>query len=203
MFTPIRSISFLAFALCLGGAVAQAQDADVFFGAGRATDSSSGSVSSLTGVNLVAPKLDATFGKLGGDFMLSKRFGIGFQTDFQFSKANYQGFQTRPTFYDVNGIYTPLSGKYARIVPELEGGIGGIHMNYTYTSCITLTCTTQAYATANHFALHVSAGVRFYATKHVFIRPQFDYRYVPNFTQYGSNSVPEYGAAVGYSFTEH
>lgn len=203
MLKPIRSISFLALALCLGGAVAQAQDADVFFGVARATDSSNGSVSSLTGVSLVAPKLDATFGKLGGGFMLNKRFGVGFQTDFQFSKANYQGFQTRPTFYDVNGIYTPFSGKYARIVPELQGGIGGVHMSYTYSSCNTLTCQTVPYASASHFALHVGAGVRFYATKHVFIRPQFDYRYVPNFTQYGSNSVPEYGAVVGYSFTEH
>ena len=112
--------------------------------------------------------------------------------------ASYKG--TATGLFGKAGSY---SFDFFKIATAGEGGIGGIHMNYTYTSCITLTCTTQAYATANHFALHVSAGVRFYATKHVFIRPQFDYRYVPNFTQYGSNSVPEYGAAVGYSFTEH
>jgi hypothetical protein len=48
----------------------------------------------------------------------------------------------------------------------------------------------------------MSAGLRIYATNHVFFRPQIDARYVDNFFQYGSNWVPEYGAALGWSFGE-
>jgi hypothetical protein len=204
----IRSISLVAFALCLSGTLAHAQDADLFFGAGFATDSSANSVSTLLGTPLTSPKLSGTFGKVGGDFMITKRFGFGVQTDFQFASVNYQGFQTRPIFYDFNGIYTPTFSNHSRIVPELEAGIGGVKMtfNYTSSSCDTLvgcTSSTTPIEAASHFQVHVAAGIRFYATKHLFIRPQVDYRYVPNFIQYGSNNVPEFGAAVGWSFSEH
>ncbi len=207
MLNPIRSISFLAFALCLGS-VAHAQDADVLFGAGFVTDSSSNSVSTLLGTPLTSPSLNATFGKVGGDFMIKKHLGFGAETDFQFSHANYQGFQARPIFYDFNAVYMPGVGRFSRVVPEIQGGIGGVRMTFVYnsTSCDTLVgCTSSAvpYESASHFQLHVGVGVRLYATKHLFVRPQFDYHYVPNFIQYGSNSVPEFGAAVGWSFSEH
>jgi serine/threonine protein kinase/Tol biopolymer transport system component len=39
-------------------------------------------------------------------------------------------------------------------------------------------------------------------TPRVFIRPQFDYHWVNNFFQFGSNSVPQFSASVGYSFGE-
>jgi hypothetical protein len=205
---PIRSLSFFAFALCAGSMLAQAQDVSVYFGGGYATDSSANSVSTLLGTPLTSPSLNASFGKVGGDFMLNKRYGVGFESDFQFSQTNYQGFNTRPIFYYVNGIYTPFRGRWSRVVPEIQGGIGGVKMTFSYTStsCDTLVgCTTSTtpIEAASHFQLHVGVGLRFYATKHLFIRPNFDYHYVPNFIQYGSNSVPEFGAAVGWSFSEH
>ncbi len=204
----LRFISLTTFALCCAGSLAHAQDADVFFGGGYMTDSSANSVSNLLGTNLTSPSLNASFGKVGGDFMLNKRFGVGFESDFQFSHVNYQGFETRPIFYDFNGIYTPLSGRWNRVVPEIEAGIGGVRMTFNYNSsyCDTLvgcSSTSQPYESASHFQVHVAVGLRLYATKHLFIRPQVDYRYVPNFIQYGSNSVPEFGAAVGWSFSEH
>jgi hypothetical protein len=42
--------------------------------------------------------------------------------------------------------------------------------------------------------------VRFYVKDNVFIRPQVDVHWVKNLFQFGSNWVPEYGAAIGYSF---
>jgi hypothetical protein len=38
-----------------------------------------------------------------------------------------------------------------------------------------------------------------YLTDHVFIRPQLDLRYVPNFFQFGKNFVPGATVWVGYS----
>ncbi|MFL6451479.1 MAG: hypothetical protein ACJ746_27945 [Bryobacteraceae bacterium] len=55
---------------------------------------------------------------------------------------------------------------------------------------------------SNHFQVHMAAGVRFYTTPHLFIRPQVDVRYVDNFFQFGSNWVPEYGASIGWRFGE-
>jgi hypothetical protein len=206
----IRSISFVAFALCLGSTFAKAQNADVFFGVGTMMDSSAGTVIDTFGDGTLytSPRLGGSFGKVGGDFMLTKRFGVGFESDFRFAQQDYVGLKTRPVFYDVNGIYSPIVGRHSRIVPELQAGLGGVKMNFSYSSTVCdaiAGCSTSSgvVESSSHFQVHLAAGIRFYASKHVFIRPQFDYRYVPNFFQYGRNSVPEYGAAVGYSFGEH
>lgn len=205
----IGSISLLAFAFCLGGTLAKAQNADVFFGVGTATNSSTNQTYDTFGDGTLygTPKLGGSFGKIGGDFMVTKRFGFGAETDFHFSQSSYAGLLTRPIFYDFNGIYMPTFSRFSRVVPELEAGIGGVRMSFSYksTSCDPFggcQTSTSLIESSSHFQVHVAAGVRFYATKHVFIRPQVDYRYVPNFFQYGSNSVPEYGAALGWSFGE-
>ncbi len=208
MSKQIGSISFLAFALCLGSTQARAQNADVFFGVGTVMDTSANTTADFFGPTVTSPSLGGAFGKIGGDFMVTKRFGFGAETDFRFAQANYLGFQTRPIFYDFNGIYTPTFSRYSRVVPEIEAGIGGVRMNFNYSqsSCDVLggcSSSTSTYESSSHFQVHVAVGVRLYATKHLFIRPQVDYHYVPNFFQYGRNSVPEFGAAVGWSFGEH
>ena len=210
MLKRLRSISLLAFAFCLGSTFAKAQDADVFFGVGTMQNSSAGTVIDTFGDGTLytSPSLGGAFGKIGGDFMLNKHFGVGFESDFRFAAQDYVGLKTRPLFYDFNGIYTPVFGHHSRIVPELEAGLGGVRMNFTYssTSCDQIAgCSTSSgvVESSSHFQIHVGAGIRIYATKHVFFRPQFDFRYVPNFFQYGRDTVPEYGAAIGYSFGEH
>lgn len=204
------SIATLAFAVCLGSSLASAQRGpDVFFGVGTATDSSSNlSIDTLgTGSPFTTPKLGGSFGKVGGDFMLTQHFGIGAETDFRFGQAAYTGFQTRPLFYDFNGIYMPTFHGFKRVVPEFEGGLGAARLsfNYSQSSCNPLTgCSTvnSSVGSSDHFQVHMSAGLRIYATSHLFIRPQVDARYVNNFFQYGSNWVPEYGASIGWSFGE-
>ncbi len=201
----IRSTFFLTFALCLGGTLAHAQDASVFFGGGYATDGSVGSsFDAVTGNPENAPSLNATFGKIGGDFMFNKNYGAGFNVDFPFASTNYLGLNTRPIFYDFDGVYVPFSSKWTRVVPEIQAGLGGVRMNFSYASCDNIGgCQSSLVESSTHFQLHVGVGVRLYATKHIFIRPAFDYHWVNNFFQYGSNSVPEFGAAVGWSFSEH
>ena len=95
MTKQIRSLLTLAFAACLCSTLASAQRGpDVFFGVGTATDSATGPVDTFgDGVLYNAPKLAGSFGKVGGDFMLTKHFGIGAETDFRFGQSAYAGVQ--------------------------------------------------------------------------------------------------------------
>jgi hypothetical protein len=205
-----RSIFTFALAFCFCSALASAQKGpDVFFGVGTATDSSSNTQIDTfsTGSPYTTPKLGGSFGKIGGDFMITKHFGVLAETDFHFGQVAYAGLQTRPVFYDFNAIYMPTADRFKRIVPVLEGGLGGVHLGFTYpqTTCDAFAgCSTNTTSveSSNHFQIHMAAGIRLYATNHVFFQPQVDARYVNNFFQYGSNWVPEYGASLGWSFGE-
>jgi hypothetical protein len=196
-------------ALCFGATLAHAQTGlDVFFGAGTMTNSSSGqSIDTFgTGNSYTTPSLGGAFGKAGADFMFTPHFGIGAETDFRFSQGDYAGLTYRPLFYDFNAIWEPMA-RSKRIVPEFQGGIGAAKLSFYYPSsyCDQFAgCSTSNtfLESSNHFQVHMAAGVRFYITPHLFIRPQVDARYVNNFFQFGSNWVPQYSAAVGCSFGE-
>ena len=201
----------LALAFCISASFAQAQSGlDVFAGAGTAIAPSSNTLVDTfgTGNPYTTPKLGGTFGKFGADMMFSPHFGINGETDFRFSQGAYAGLTYRPTFYDFNVLFAPLGGKSKRVVPELQAGLGGLNLKFYYpqsycdafTGCST---TNNFVESSNHFQVHMAAGIRFYATSHLFIRPQVDVHYVNNLFQFGSNWVPEYGASIGWSFGEH
>ena len=159
------------------------------------------------GTPYTTPKLGGAFGKLGADMMITPHFGIGGQMDWRFAQTDYAGLNYRPTFYDFNGIWTPTFGSNKRVVPELEGGIGAARLSFYYPSsyCYQFAGCSSSNTfleSSNHFQVHLAGGIRFYVTPHVFIRPQVDAHYVNNFFQFGSNWVPEYGAAIGWSFGE-
>jgi len=152
------------------------------------------------------PGLSGFFLGIGGDVMLTKRYGIGAEVNLQPLKSDYGPLQYRQTFYDFNGIYAPIHQK--RVQVQLQGGIGGAKTGFSFNqnSCVgTAVCSnySQPVGSANHFQTHVGVGVQFFLTEHIFIRPQFDYHYVPGLTdQFGSNSVPAGTIWVGYSFGE-
>jgi hypothetical protein len=65
------------------------------------------------------------------------------------------------------------------------------------------TSSTEPVGNANHFDVHVGVGVQIFLTEHIFIKPEFDFHYVPGLTnQFGSDAVPEGMVWVGYSFGE-
>lgn len=207
----LNTIVPLAFALCLEASFANAQTGpDVFFGVGTATNSSSGqSIDTFgTGVPYTTPRLGGTFGKAGADFMLTPYLGIGGEADFRFSQGAYAGLTYRPTFYDFNAIWMPTAHSFKRIVPELQVGLGGVNLRFyqpsgycdAFAGCSNNNLFVES---SNHFQAHLEAGVRFYVTPHIFLRPQVDAHWVNNFFQFGSNWVPEYGASLGWSFGEH
>ena len=150
------------------------------------------------------PALNGFFLGLGGDIMLHKHFGVGAEVNFQPAKSDYGPLQYRQTFYDFNGIFAPINQKRAQL--QLQGGIGGARTGFSFTqnSCVGIavcSTVTQPVGNSSHFQVHAGVGVQLFLTDHIFIRPQFDLHYVPNFTQqFGRNAVPEGTVWVGYSF---
>jgi hypothetical protein len=208
--------------LFFGASLGSAQTAfDVNLGFGSAWDSAnSGGLDNASSLNAFGsctpgsgdadcqslPGLNGFFLGFGGDLMLFKHFGVGFQASLQPSRETYGPLSARQTFYDINGIYAPISTKRASLL--LEGGAGGARTSFAYSQsgCVgTAVCTTstEPVGTANHFDVHVGVGVQIFLTEHIFIKPEFDFHYVPGLTnQFGSDAVPEGMVWVGYSFGE-
>jgi hypothetical protein len=152
---------------------------------------------------LATPKLTGANLGFGGAVMFNKHFGAGMEYLFQPARRDYGPFEYRQAFYDFNGIYEPVSNKHYAL--QLSGGIGRAHTGFSYTSSgcvagVVCSSSTQSVGSSNHFATHVGVGLQIYLTQHIFVRPQFDWRYVPNLTQqFNSNSVPAATLWVGYS----
>ena len=215
-----RICRYLPLLFCISFAYAQSA-VDVNLGFGTFHDKAAGSgIDSTTGLTCTTgstcqqtPALSSLFMGFGGSIMLNKRYGFGGEVSLQPAKQNYSTvsdytgavypLQFRQIFYDFNGIYAPVNEK--KVMVRLEGGIGGATTRFSLTSssCVgTAVCQnqTQPYASSNHFQVHVGVGVQLYVTEHLFIRPQFDLHYVPNFTnQFGSNLAPGAMVWIGYS----
>ena len=212
----IRTIPFLILFLLAGTKQAGAQGVSAYFGVGSATDSATTSpgcspqfiLDEVTGNCEAAHTLGGAFGVFGADFMIKPHFGINGEYSFRFAQANYlpdAGLNARPSFYDFNAVFQPGPSD-SRIVPVLEGGIGGAKFSlyFNQQACATSSiCTnsSQVVATANHFQLHGAVGVKLYVKSDMFIKPQFDIHWIDHFNQqYGRNAVPEYTISIGYTF---
>jgi len=208
--------------LFLGAAFASAQTSfDVNLGFGSAWDgANSGGIDNSSSINAFGactpgsgdadcqslPKLNGFFLGFGGDLMLYKHFGVGFEANLQPARETYGPLNSRQSFYDVNGIYAPYATK--RVSLFIDGGVGGARTSFSLTEsgCVgTAVCSTstEPVGTANHFQVHVGVGAQIFVTDHIFLKPEFDYHYVPGLdNQFGSNNVPEAMVWLGYSFGE-
>lgn len=136
--------------------------------------------------------------------MLKKEFGVGFDASLQPARETYGPLASRQIFYDFNGIYAPISTK--RLSLRLQAGVGGARTSFSIneSGCVgTAVCstTTEPIGAANHFDVNAGVGLQIYLTTHIFIRPEFDFHYVPGLTnQFGSDAVPEAMVWLGYSF---
>ena len=220
----VRMIPFFFLLLLISAQQASAQGGSVYFGVGSAWDSA-GTTNNSTAVcppgnlfddfNLACepgPTIGGVFGVFGADFMIKPHFGINGEYAFRFAQAPYlplAGLNMRPGFYDFNAVWEPISGSDSRVVPVLEGGIGGANITLYATQNCSITginCTTSypAGISANHFQVHAAAGVKLYVTESIFLKPQFDFHYVANLTdQFGRSWVPGASVSIGYSFGGH
>ncbi len=180
--------------------LAHAQGGSAYFGMGTAFDKSTGTVDPFDfGTNITAPKMTGLFGIFGGDAMFKPNLGVGVAISTRFGQAAYSGLTYRPTFYDFNAVWQPWSPT-KRVVPEFQGGVGGVKVSFYEPSNGLIGPSTGLVGSSNHFQIHGSAGLRLYVTDHVYIRPQVDVHYVPNYIQFGRDTVLEATVSVGYSF---
>jgi hypothetical protein len=206
----IRVIPLLVLLLLAGVKQASAQGVSAYFGLGSAIDSKGTSpgcspqfiLDNVTGNCEPAQTMGGAFGVFGADFMIKPHLGVNGEYSFRFAQASYLpagGLTIRPAFYDFNAVYQPTSGD-KRIVPVLEGGIGGAKLSLYFNQqrCANF---SQVVATANHFQLHGAFGVKLYVKSDMFIKPQVDLHWVDNLNQqYGRNLVPQYTVSIGYTF---
>lgn len=182
---------------------ASAQRGDFYFAMGTARDDANDDwVDYSQGYAITPCAMDGLFGTIGGGLMLNPTFGVGGEVFFRFAQGDYMGYGYRPIFYDFNAILTPTLGS-DRVMAEIQGGVGGLNLRFyggeEYYDYYTGEYSNYA-GSFNHFQVHAGIGLRFYVTDNVFIRPQFDYRYVPNLSeQFKSNSVLAYTLAIGFS----
>jgi hypothetical protein len=216
----IRTIPFLFLLLLANVKQASAQGGSVYFGGGSAWDRAgtspgcpSGNLfDGFTGNCEPGPTMGGAFGVFGADYMFRPHFGVGGEYAFRFAQAPFLpavGLNMRPSFFDFNAIWQPAAGSNSRVVPVLEGGIGDARVAlYITQQCnitgINCTSSTPAGFNANHFQVHVGAGVKLYIKGGIFIKPQFDFHYVPNLTdQFAHNYVPQATVSIGYTFGDH
>lgn len=206
----------LLFVLLCSIQLASAQSAfDLNIGGGYFHDKAAAGTDTTTGLNctsttaasncLATSSLGGFFLGFGGDLMLHKKFGVGAEYVATPAKADYQSpVQYRQHFWDFNAIYAPISEK--KVTLQLMGGIGesqtGVSESVTSCAVGNSFCSTQPVTApaANHFQVHAGVGVQIFLTDHIYIRPQFDLHYVPNFVEFGSSIVPGGMVWVGYSF---
>jgi hypothetical protein len=198
-YLPLLCLPFLSvpFAFAQAGV-------DFNFGVGTAHAKSSNELIDTFGDGQLfrTPALKGPFLGFGGAVLLTQRYGFGLDYTLQPHKPDYAGLQARTSFFDVHGIYQPISTSRAAL--QLKGGIGlaNVRFYYTQEGCSGFTgCSSQSQFldSSNHFQLSGGVGVKVYLTDKVFVRPQLDLRYVPNFFQFGTNFVPGATVWVGYS----
>ncbi len=214
-----RTTPMLLLLVLSGTTLAKAQGFSGYFGFGAATDSSNGqelecNTTTTAGCGPfgvpnpdIGPKLTGSFGIFGADFMWKKHLGFGGEYSWRFDQGPFapqEGVTYRPSFYDFNVVWHPIV--VSRVVPEIQGGIGGENNKFYFTQsgCLSgsIACSTlsQYLSSSNHFQVHVSGGVRIYVKGNLYLRPQVDVRWVNNFVEFGSDFVPEYTVAIGYTF---
>jgi hypothetical protein len=195
----IRILPILLVLLFGFTSLAHAQGGSLYFGAGTATDSSTGTVDPFDIGGGTAPVLNGVFGIFGGDAMFKPNLGVGVAVSTRFKQAPYSGLNYRTTFYDFNAVWQPLPPT-KRIAAEFQGGVGGAKVSFYEGANQLIGPSSYLVGSSNHFNIHASAGIRFYVTEHVYVRPQVDLYYVPNYIQFGRDAVPEVTVSIGYAF---
>lgn len=215
-----RTIPLLAAILLGGVSVVRAQGISVspYFGLGSArdavgTDTTDGCPAGQIFDGLICqsgPTMGGLFGEFGVDFMFKKHLGVNGEYALHLSQSPYlpaDGLNMRPSFYDINALWQPLSSK--RFVPFLEGGVGGAKVNLYFNaanSTIGLTSppSLPTGISPSYFQLHGAVGMKLYLRGRIFVRPEFGLHYTPRLNnQFAHNLVLEYIISAGYTFGGH
>ena len=206
----IRGLVTLATLILVCAAAAKAQNVSGYFAGGTAIESAAGPIDTFgNGTLYDTPKMGGFFGTIGADFLFfhNEKIGIGGEYTFRKDRGPYAGLEYQPKFYDLNAVYQPLTFAH-RFTPEFQLGAGRASLSVydTLAACLKLPqgCAgeNEQSVNINDLQIHAAAGMRFYAYRGIFVRPQVDVRWVrDSFSGYfGSPWVTQYSVAVGYTF---
>jgi hypothetical protein len=180
---------------------ASAQQIDAFLGGG--TILSSGTCNDLS----QCPEKGGLYINLGGDVVFYKQLGVNVETAWRATQGTYAslGENYRPILTDFNLLYQPRMGK--KVGLDLMAGIGSADTRFYEPGASCSGC--QNYLSTDHFMEHLGGGIRFYAWRHVFIRPEVHYYHIQNNNNlnnngyFSTNNVIRVGASIGYTFGGH
>ncbi len=140
-----------------------------------------------------------TWPVVSGSFVTAKRIGIEGEVTWRAKQNFYDGFQPfRPIFWDINALYAPKLGNRATL--ELLGGIGQEDVRF-YTgnvNCSFSGCTN--FDSEKHLMGDIGAGLRLYATKNFFVRPEARVYFMKNNFDFSGNHAVRAGVSVGFTF---
>lgn len=198
----------LVFAILISPVLTTAQSISAYLGGGSVTAPSVGPINTLgAGTTYDTPSMGGFFETLGADVIVFHNLGIGVELSTRNGRAPYAGLTYHPSFFDANLVYRPRTFA-RRIAPEIQVGFGRSDLNFYYTQAICYKlpqgCSgvnAEAFSADNN-AIHAAVGARVYTYRGLFVRPQFDFRYVQgNFTTYfGRSWIPQYSVAIGYTY---
>jgi hypothetical protein len=140
-----------------------------------------------------------TWPVVSGSFVTAKRIGVEGEFTWRAKQNFYDGFQPfRPIFWDINALYAPKLGNRATL--ELLGGIGSEDVRfYGVTNCSTFTGCTN-FVSEKHLLGDLGAGLRLYATKNFFIRPEARFYFVRNNFDFSGARAMRGGVSLGFTF---
>lgn len=195
------SLTFV-FALLLFASFAQAQEPQVDVAGGGSTLWSSKD-NTASEAFLPPPLKGGTYPSLFFQYLNAKDRGINIEGAFRYHKGVYNNFQFyRPIIIDANGVYSHRLA--AKTHGDFMAGAGLMTLLfYGVGSCPLPAGGCSANLNSSHFLLHGGFGVRYYAWRNVFIRPEVHYYFIVNNHQFHSDNVFRLGASVGYTFGHH
>lgn len=193
-----RITAFTALFLLLLAGSAAAQQFDVAFGVGSLSSKSAEFTSG--GVYPIESIGGGAYPSVSADFLLWKNFGFGGEVAWRGATATYAGFQPyRPILFDVGGVWAPELGT-KRLAAQLSAGIGLSDTRFytPYGTCDYTGCTN--YYSSKHLLGAVGGGLKIYAFRNFFIRPEVKGYFIRNNNEFTSGKAYRVGASIGWTF---
>lgn len=149
---------------------------------------------SLATGNHQAQSLDGGYyPAVSADVIFYKHVGVEGEFAWRVGRGTYAPTELnipyRPIFWAINAVWAPKISK--RISLELVGGAGEQSTRFYSGS---------SYAASNHLMGDVGGGIKMYAWRHFFFRPEARLYLVKDNLEFSSARSLRYGASIGYTF---
>jgi len=144
-----------------------------------------------------------TYPSVWVQYLSNRDRGIAIEGAFRYHEGVYNNYQLfRPIFYDANVVYAHRLA--AKTHGDFMVGAGAESLLfYQFGSCGLIGGGCSVHLNSTHFLIHAGFGIRYYAWRNIFVRPEVHYYLIPNNSQFHSDNVFRIGASVGYTWGKH